>query len=278
MVAVALLSAKGSPGVTTTALALSDAWPQVHPDRRVLIAECDAAGGDIAAGYLRGSLDGARGVLSLAAQRSRNAVEGVWGQVLALDDDGKRLLLPGLTDPSRAAAAEAAWPTLAAALDGLAGQQPPIDVLIDLGRLRTAHEAVILRRRTDLVLLVTGTSLPAVVAARTAAAQLRTADKDGGAPPAAAVVIGEGRPYPAAEVGDAIGLAVIGTMPYDAAAAAVLSRGEAGSRRHARSAFVRSARSLASALLARSPAASFAGTMPATAEPATAEPAGVGRD
>ncbi len=78
MTAIALVSAKGSPGVTTTALALSHAWPEVHPERRVLIAECDAAGGDIATGYLRGTLDDSRGLLALSAQRSDDAVDGLW--------------------------------------------------------------------------------------------------------------------------------------------------------------------------------------------------------
>ena len=75
MVAVALVSAKGSPGVTTSALALSNAWPEVHSDRRVLLAECDAAGGDIASGYLRGTLDASRGLLALTAQRCRRHVK-----------------------------------------------------------------------------------------------------------------------------------------------------------------------------------------------------------
>ncbi|MFZ5871537.1 MAG: hypothetical protein ACOYXW_13565, partial [Actinomycetota bacterium] len=177
MVAVALLSAKGSPGTTTTALALCAVWPEVHPGRRVLLAECDPAGGDIASGYLRGSLDASRGVLGLAAGRGPEPLAAVWEQVLALDDDNRRLLLPGLTDPSRAAAADTAWSALAAALPGLARQRPPVDVLLDLGRIRTAHEPVLLRRRADVVLLTCGSTLPAVVAARAAAAELRAPDR-----------------------------------------------------------------------------------------------------
>ena len=67
MTVVALTSAKGSPGVTTTALGLATAWPSVHPNRRVLLAEVDPAGGDIAAGYLRGEAQAGRGLLALAA-------------------------------------------------------------------------------------------------------------------------------------------------------------------------------------------------------------------
>ena len=69
MTVIALTSAKGSPGVTTIALALAWAWPQVAPDRRVLVVDADMAGGDLAPGYLRGAVSSADGVLGLAAAR-----------------------------------------------------------------------------------------------------------------------------------------------------------------------------------------------------------------
>jgi hypothetical protein len=47
-VLLALCSAKGSPGVTVSGLALTLTWPAP-----VLLAECDPAGGDLAAGFLR---------------------------------------------------------------------------------------------------------------------------------------------------------------------------------------------------------------------------------
>ena len=45
----ALVSAGGSPGVTTTALTLSLGWPG-----QVILAECDPSGGDILAGLFAG--------------------------------------------------------------------------------------------------------------------------------------------------------------------------------------------------------------------------------
>ena len=65
----------------------------------------------------------------------------------------------------------------------------------------------------------------------------------------AALIIGEGRPYKADEIGKAIGLPLMGTLPYDPASAAVFSQGAAAGRRFPRSPLVRSARALASALL-----------------------------
>lgn len=248
MVAVALLSAKGSPGVTTSTLALSTAWPEVHPNRRVLVAECDAAGGDIASGYLRGELDGSRGLAALAAQRSPNPVAAVWDQVLALDEDGRRLLLPGLTDPRQASAISSGWSTLAAALDGLEQQDPPVDVLVDLGRMRTAYESLLLRQRVDLVVLVTRSTLSAVVAARAAATELTAAAADGRLAQVTCLVVGEGRPYTATEISDAIALPVVGVLPYDATSAAAFSSGAVAGRRLPRSPLLRSARALAAAV------------------------------
>ena len=61
---VALCSAKGSPGVTTLVCALAAVWPA---DRRVVVAECDPSGGDLAT---RSGLSPRRGMTSLVlAQR-----------------------------------------------------------------------------------------------------------------------------------------------------------------------------------------------------------------
>src|SRR6266571_4044892 len=69
MALVAVAADKGAPGVTTASLALAAVWP-----RPVLLAECDAAGGDLlyrlpaADG---GRLDPQRGLLSLAVAARR---------------------------------------------------------------------------------------------------------------------------------------------------------------------------------------------------------------
>lgn len=249
MVAIALLSAKGSPGVTTSVLALSTVWLHVHPDQRVLLAECDPSGGDIASGYLRGGLDGSHGLAALAAQRSPDPVAAVWEQVLALDDEGRRLLLPGLTDPLQAAGIETAWSALASSLNGLGQQDPPIDVLLDLGRMRTLHEPVLLRQQVDHVVLVVRSTLSAIAAARSAAAELTTPATDGRPAKVSCLVVGEGRPYNAAEISEAIALPLVGVLPYDARSADAISTGTTAGRWLPRSALLRSARELAAALL-----------------------------
>ena len=65
MALVALASAKGSPGVTTTGLVLGALWP-----RQVLLAECDPAGSDVAIRMTAPGgqpLNSDRGLVSLAA-------------------------------------------------------------------------------------------------------------------------------------------------------------------------------------------------------------------
>ncbi len=90
---IALTSAKGAPGVTTTALALTLVWP-----RPVLLAECDPAGdSSLLAGYLQGSVEHTRGLLGLlAASRRGELADAFWSQTLPLAPD------PRLHDPHAA--------------------------------------------------------------------------------------------------------------------------------------------------------------------------------
>lgn len=99
MAIIALVSAKGSPGVTTSALACALAW-----HRRLVVAECDPAGGSILAGYLGGQLDGPRGIgeLAVGELRDGNLDTAFWSQLVDLDAPRReRLLLPGLVDPAQ---------------------------------------------------------------------------------------------------------------------------------------------------------------------------------
>jgi hypothetical protein len=67
MALIALISAKGSPGVTTTALALALTWTSP-----VILAECDPSGGSVLPGFLRGQLGTDRGLMPLAAAELRS--------------------------------------------------------------------------------------------------------------------------------------------------------------------------------------------------------------
>jgi len=146
MALIILCSAK-SAGVTVTALAFTLTW-----NRRVILAECDPAGGDIAAGYLREvRLDG-HGLGRLTASLARRRLaEDLWTQMVDLAPAERtamtRLMLPGLSDPAQAAAwAErgtlgqpSGWEQLAALLRSAEGSSSGYDVIVDYREARSAR-------------------------------------------------------------------------------------------------------------------------------------------
>jgi MinD-like ATPase involved in chromosome partitioning or flagellar assembly len=237
-VLIALCSAKGAPGVTTSGLALALSWP-----RPVVLAELDPAGGDVLAGYGRGELSaGGLADLQVAARRGELA-RHLDAQLLRLDPEGRARLLPGLADA--AAARHMDWDRLAATLASL--DDGATDVIADCGRLRAEHFPAAVIQRAAAVVLVTGSTLRAVRAATQAIAELRGGDGRSGM--LAALVVGPGEPYGEREIGEALGVPVIGSLPRDHKAAAVLSDGAPAGRLFAQSALLRAARTAATRLV-----------------------------
>lgn len=253
MTVLALTSARGAPGVSTAALAMTLLWP-----RPALLAECDPAGGSATlAGYLRGTVEHSRGLLPLMlAQRDGAELAGaVWDQTVPLTDPagpgGNRWLLPGLSDAAQAPGTDGLWGPLGAALSGL--ELAGTDVIVDAGRLGAAHAPTAVLRQADLVLLVLGSTLASVAAANARIGVLRAQLADvarpsgpvaGGGPDAnlALLLVGQGRPFTAGEISGALGLPVLASLDWDPGAAEVLAAGTAPSRRFERSALVRSTR------------------------------------
>ena len=128
MALIAVAADKGSPGVTTTAVALAAIWP-----RPVLLAECDPAGGDLVyrlPGQDGQRLDPHRGLLSLAvAARRGPQTHQVWPHVQKLR--GGLDVLTGVTSAEQGAGLDGLWGSVGAALAGL----PEADVIADCGRL-----------------------------------------------------------------------------------------------------------------------------------------------
>jgi hypothetical protein len=255
MSVLALTSAKGAPGVSTAALAMTLLWP-----RAALLAECDPAGGSsVLAGYLRGTIEHSRGLLALAAAHRRDELEqSLWSQTVPLTAapaDGssrhaERWLLPGLADAAQAPSTSTLWGPLGSLLASL--ERAGTDVIVDAGRLGAAHAPAPLLRQADLVLLVMGTSLTAVAAARARLSVLREALSVTGTPHGAAcalglLLVGEGRPYTSREISGALGLPVIASLAWDPASADVLSAGAPPGRRFDTSPLLRSTRAAISA-------------------------------
>src|SRR6266545_894793 len=128
MALIAIAADKGSPGVTTTSVALAAVWP-----RPVLLAECDPAGGDIVyrlPGDGGERLDSRRGLLSLAVAARRGLQpHQVWEHVQKLR--GGLDVLAGVTSAEHGAGLEALWGPVGAVLAAL----PQADVIADCGRI-----------------------------------------------------------------------------------------------------------------------------------------------
>lgn len=263
MTVVGVASAKGAPGVTTTAVALTLVWP-----RPVLLVEADPAGGDLLAGYLAGATPSGGGLLGLALAARRGPIDapGVLERSQSLDSAGDRRVLVMPTDSTQARPVAESIDRLAATVTSVADSDDPAvrrDVLVDLGRLSSGTPAAWLAAPTDLLLVLEPT-LRGASAARSTLTWLLERRPD--ACRVAAVLTGHG-PYGAAEIGDALGISVAGAIAHDPAAARVLCGEAPTSRGFDRSRLIRSARSLADALAA---------TARPAAEPVQRDPIPVG--
>ncbi|HLV57797.1 MAG TPA: ParA family protein [Natronosporangium sp.] len=220
----ALVSAKGSPGVTVAALACTLTWPG-----RCVLVECDPAGGSVQAGFLAGALPADRGIgeLAVAHLRGESLSDVWWRQLIDLrPPHAQRLLLPGITDPVRSATLQPVWQHLAEFFSGLASDG--YEVIADCGRLATPNPPLPVLHAADLVLLTLRPDLPGISAALPVARSLRAhlSGQRGGDPPLALLLTGPGD-QPTRTVARHLDAPVAGTLPDDRRTAGVLSHGGA---------------------------------------------------
>lgn len=224
MAVVALASAKGSPGATTAALALTLTWP-----RGCVLAECDPAGGSIQAGYLAGALPADRGIreLAVAELRGQDLRELWWGQLVDLAAPHRqRLLLPGITDPVQSGALRPVWDRLASFFAGLEQASPSFDVIVDCGRLAAPNPPWPVLQTADAVLLVLPATLPGISAGIPAIRMLHARLTEGGTGTTSLGLLVNGAGDQSTRtVGHELRTPVVATLPDDARTAAVLSRG-----------------------------------------------------
>lgn len=244
MAVIALVSAQGAPGVTTAALGLALAW-----HRPTVLVEADPAGsGAIQAGYFRGALLPSRGtLLDLSVQDVSTLAEDLPRTVGRIPDTTVDLL-PGVRTHSQAPSLTSLWEPLAVVLGDL--EQNGQDVLVDAGRLGMAHPPTKLLERADLTLLVTRSTLPALVAAKPWLVETHLGlGLAGPGVSTGLLVIGPGQPYSAREVGRSLGSPVIATLAWDPVSAEVFSLGtQPNRRRFEGAALPKSLRAAASAI------------------------------
>jgi hypothetical protein len=251
---VALAALKGSPGVTTTALALAHIWPSA---RSVVVAECDPLGGDLAA---RLSLGG-QGLLGLAADAPGGVpnVEALQRQLVPLHSirpigaatpRGRRRQHAGeesvFVFPGHRSASQSKNPLrfLARALSDLF---PALDadVLVDCGRLYAESPALVFAERADQLLVVvrpTPDALPRLIEDLPSLVHREPLLVLVGGPSTREMR------YSAAEVEASLGLKVVGTIEDDPEGAAALGGRPSRVRDLDRQAIMTSARRLAEQL------------------------------
>lgn len=240
---IVLTSASGSPGVTTAAVGLALAWR-----RPVVLAEADPTGGSpVLAGYFRGTVAPARGLIDLAfAHREGQLETALPGTVLPIPQH-EAWLLPGVRGHAQARSLATVWEPLAAVLSDL--ERTGQDVIVDAGRLGLAGSPEPLIRGADVTLLAVRTDLVSLSGAKSWAQSLRDDFETAGTSAnLGLLLVGEGRPYAAAEVAKVMGLPVVADIAWDPPAANVFSHGANPPRRFDSGPFVRSLRAARAAI------------------------------
>jgi len=247
---VGLASVKGSPGVTSTSLALAAAWP-----RPVVLLEADPAGGDLTfrcRAAHGGVLYERRSILSLAAESRAGSPSPTLVQ-----DHAQRLscgvdVVPGFTTASQSHGLINLWSDL-----GAACQASSVDVIVDLGRLDGRSPLLPLARSLDLLLMVTAATLASAAHLTEALADVASATAQrGGGPRVVPVLVGpdDSAERDCADLDQLLrGSVVVPTtralpVPYDVAALARLERGDRPSGKLGRTLLLRRARQLSLAL------------------------------
>jgi hypothetical protein len=251
---------KGSPGVTTAAVALAAAWP-----RHAILAECDPHGGDLVyrlAAEQGGPLDPNTGLLSVAIAARRGFDARAIPQHLQRVHGGLDVLV-GLGTAEQAGAVAGQWSRLARAFDQFAALPEGGDVIADCGRVGPSSPALELMPHAALVLLIARADAEQVAHVRDRANGLsqqlhgnQGASASIARPPIGVVLIAKHREAKrvAHQVGDLLsatagGAEVLGVLAEDPEGAAALC-----GRVHARvdkSLLMRSARDLANSVATR---------------------------
>jgi MinD-like ATPase involved in chromosome partitioning or flagellar assembly len=226
MTRVGLCSAKGSPGVTTLSCALAAVWP---PNRRVVMAECDPSGGDVAARF---GLSQKRGMTSLVlAHRQDPAREPQFSNHVQCLPGGLEILVAPVSADS------------AVALDrelGLVGATAlgsSSDVLMDCGRLIPgAPGQKALLQSADLVFLVFRPDVSGMAHLESLIDSIGTLEAKRHRK-VALLPVGHST-FATREVQDVFGFQVLEPAPIDTRAASTLSGAPGNARIFARSALV----------------------------------------
>jgi hypothetical protein len=226
MAVILLTSASGSPGVTTTTLGLAHNWA-----RHVIVIEADPVGGStMMAGFFAGFQQPPHCVVDLLLAHRNGDLETQFQRSLVAVEGTHVSILPGARSHAQAHHGLELWEPLHALW---AKMSQHCDVLIDAGRLGMEHYPWALLKLVDVVLLLTGSDLPSLAAAKQwadEAHQRQGADPD--TPPWKVVLVNPGQPYSPREVSNVLKLEVLSTLIRDPQGARVYSHAQKSVKRN----------------------------------------------
>lgn len=235
MTVTSFVSIKGAPGVTTLACLVGATWPE---GRKVMVAECDPSGGDLAARFQLSSREGWPALLA-AARRS-----GV-----DIDIESHLQQLPGGLDVLVATrgldALDASRSMNALLSNSRSSSDNSWDVLIDLGRLAPDDRAsAVWLEHSDMVVVCSRADVASVVHIRERAPLLLERY-----PGRVGLAIVGGGDHPISEIEQFTGIPVLAIVPFDPASAAAAAGQRQSGRRLRRSMLVATAGRMASTLV-----------------------------
>ncbi|KAA2246241.1 chromosome partitioning protein [Solihabitans fulvus] len=207
---VAVVSVKGSPGVTTFSVALAARWPA---PARVLLVEAEPSGGDVATRF---SLASTPGLVSLAAAARRSGDPAtVWQHGQTLPGGLPVVTAPPDADRAQAALAALADPSTGTGILEAAAHAPDTVAIVDCDRIDTGSVAMPIVRSADGMILLTRAHADDLAhLARRLPAMGRWTSRP------VMLLVGEG--YSPVEVARELGVQPLGRIPDDPRGAAVL--------------------------------------------------------
>lgn len=147
MALITVMSAKGAPGATTTAMLLATLWPEAS-----ILVDADPLGGDVGLRLPteKGQpFDLERGLMSLLPVARRGLLPEMVAQHAQTALGGQPVVC-GMPGPEQSAAVTPLWPALADAF----ARVPDADVVADAGQVHLKAPHLSLVERSDVLLLV----------------------------------------------------------------------------------------------------------------------------
>jgi hypothetical protein len=216
MTVVVGCSAKGSPGVTTSLVAMALTWPT-----DVVLTSLDPAGDDLRAGILRASAPEECGVFELALSLRRGDADMSRHVVALTTAEPSVWVLPGVSDPVQGEAIASLANDALAAITG-AGR----DALIDAGRAAATGLRRELVACADVISLVLRPTLSGVDRAKPVLSRLREQLEVSASAALLGLLCVGNTPYPPDEVAAALDAPLLGVLPHDPGCVHALENGE----------------------------------------------------